>query len=170
MSQPEIESQQAVQTLYQQHHGWLVQLLRRKMGADRDHAMDLAHDTFERVMSTGVRRALEEPRGYLGTIAKRLAIDAFRRRALEQAYLEALVSQPAAVAPSPETCALVIEALMAVYRVMDAMPLRMRRIFIMAQAEGLPYADIATALDISVNVVQKDMIKAWKHCYEAVYD
>lgn len=162
--------QQTVHTLYEQHHGWLVQLLRRKLGGDREHALDLAHDTFERLMRGGIRQALDEPRAYLTTVARRLAIDDFRRRALEQAWLDMLASQPEALAPSPETRLLVLESLHAVCKVIDAMPPRMRQTFILAQFDDLPYAEIAQRLNVSLNVVQKDMVKAWRHCYSTAYD
>lgn len=169
MPQPDTD-QQTVHLLYQQHHGWLVQVLRSRLDGDREHALDIAHDTFERVMRSGLRQALDEPRAYLTTIAKRLAIDGFRRKALEQAYLDSLASQPESMAPSPETMALAMEALHAICKTIDAMPLRMRMVFIMAQIDGLPYAKIAATLKVSVNVVQKDMIKAWQHCYSTAYD
>ncbi|PWF21473.1 sigma-70 family RNA polymerase sigma factor [Corticimicrobacter populi] len=158
-----------VSALYRQHHGWLVQFLRRRLSGDHQHALDLAHDTFERVMRTGIAKVPVEPRGYLATIAQRLTIDQFRRHTLEQAYLDSLACQPETLAPSPETTALMLEALAAVCTMLDAMPSRMRRIFMLAQIDGASYQDIAAQLEISVNIVQKDMLKAWQHCYAAIY-
>jgi RNA polymerase sigma-70 factor (ECF subfamily) len=163
------DTTEAVQVLYRQHHGWLVELLRRKLGGHRDNAVDLAHDTFERVMRAGVAATLTEPRGYLTTVAQRLAIDHFRRNALERAYLETLALQPAAVAPSPEEKMVVMQALAAVCAMLDGMPARTRKIFVLAQIEGASYPQAAQALGVSVNVVQKEMIRAWKHCHDAIY-
>ena len=156
-------------SLYREHHGWLVQMLRRRLAGNADNAADLAHDTFERVMRSESRAAFAEPRGFLTTVAKRLLIDQSRRRAIEQAYLETLAARSEAVEPSPETHALVVEALDAVCRMMEQLPARVRRVFVLAQVEGLPYLDVARALGISVAAVQRDMIKAWEHCYAALY-
>jgi len=156
-------------SLYREHHGWLVQMLRRRLSGNSENAADLAHDTFERVMRSESRAAFDEPRGFLTTVAKRLLIDQSRRRAIEQAYLETLASRSEAVEPSPETHALVAEALDAVCRMMEQLPPRVRRVFVLAQVEGLPYLDIARQLGISVAAVQRDMVKAWQHCYAVLY-
>ena len=156
-------------SLYREHHGWLVQMLRRRLAGNADNAADLAPDSFERVMRSESRAAFAEPRGFLTTVAKRLLIDQSRRRAIEQAYLETLAARSVAVESSPETHALVVEALDAVCRLMEQLPARVRRVFVLAQVEGLPYLDVARELGISVAAVQRDMIKAWEHCYAALY-
>lgn len=43
---------QVVGELYAQHHSWVVQLLRRKLGG-QEQALDLAQDTFVRILSSG---------------------------------------------------------------------------------------------------------------------
>ncbi|WP_028354813.1 sigma-70 family RNA polymerase sigma factor [Bordetella petrii] len=164
----EAAHRQNVHNLYRDHHGWLEAVLRRKLG-NRDDAADLAQDTFERVMKTPGRDELREPRSYLSAIANNLMRNRFRRAALERAYLEALAARPELTAPSPETQRLLIEALEAVYAVLDGLPARTRRIFLMAQLEDMPYKDIAAQLQVSVNVVQKAVISGLQHCYMAVY-
>ena len=57
--------------LYQHHHGWLVGLLRRKLG-NLENAHDIAQDTFIRILGAGELVELREPRAYLTTIATRL--------------------------------------------------------------------------------------------------
>ncbi|OZI71627.1 sigma-70 family RNA polymerase sigma factor [Bordetella genomosp. 12] len=156
-------------SLYREHHGWLVQMLRRRLGGGPDNAADLAHDTFERVMRSGSRAAFAEPRGFLTTVAKRLLIDQSRRRAIEQAYLETLAARAEDVVASPETQVLVIEALDAVCRMMEQLPPRVRRVFVLAQVEGLTYKEVSEALGVSVQAVQRDMVKAWQHCYGVLY-
>ena len=157
-----------MRTLYAGHHGWLVGMLRRKLG-DIDHAADLAQDTFVRILAASDRAVLREPRAYLTTVAGRLTAQHFRRLALERAYLEALAIFPEETAPSPETRLLVLEALGAVSQVLDALPARTREIFLLSQLDGLTYPAIAAELGLTVNVVQKAMVKAFRHCYAVVY-
>lgn len=156
-------------SLYREHHGWLVQMLRRRLNGNADNAADLAHDTFERVMRSESLAAFAEPRGFLTTVAKRLLIDQSRRRAIEQAYMETLAARSEDVEPGPETHALVVEALDAICRMMEQLPPRVRRVFVLAQVEGLPYLEVAQALGISVQAVQRDMVKAWQQCYAVLY-
>lgn len=161
----------SVHALYRDHYRWLVALLRRKLGGNVENAADLAQDTFERILSAsaGAPLALQEPRAYLTTVASRLAAQYFRRQALEQAYLDALAAAPAATAPSCEAQALVLEALGQVSRVLEGLPERARLIFLLSQLDGLTYPQIAKEIGVSVNVVQKAMSQALRHCYVAVY-
>ncbi|VFR80607.1 FIG006045: Sigma factor, ECF subfamily [plant metagenome] len=166
--QAEMVPQERMHKLYCDHHGWLEGVLRRKLG-NRDDAADLAQDTFERVLRTPAQVALREPRGYLRAVAINLMRNRYRRAALERAYLEALAARPELTAPSPETQQLLMEALQAVYAVLEGMSERTRRIFLMAQMDGMPYKAIAAELDITVNVVQKAVVRGLQHCYQAVY-
>ena len=159
---------QAVTQIYRHHHGWLVNLLWRKLG-NVENAADLAQDTFARLLCAGDATALREPRAYLTTVSTRLTAHYFRRLALERAYLDVLAQQPEATAPSPEARALVVEALTAVSCVLDQLPPRTREAFLLSQLDGLTYREIAEQLDVTVNVVQKAMGKAFLHCYNAVY-
>ena len=160
---------QEIGELYHQHHGWLVGMLRRRLGS-LENAHDIAHDTFARILAAGEQPAgLREPRAYLTTVSVRLVAQYFRRLALERAYLEALAGLPEALAPSPETQLLVVEALTAISRVLDGLPARTREIFLLSQLDGLTYPEIAGQLGVSVNVVQKAMTRGYAHCYAAVY-
>jgi RNA polymerase sigma-19 factor, ECF subfamily len=161
-------SSQNVEALYADHHGWLLGWLRRKLGNSFD-AADLAHDTFVRVLRKRDREALREPRAYLCTIARDLAASFWRRQALEQAWLETLASLPEPLAPSPEDRALVLETLEQIALMLDALPARVREIFLLSQFDGMTYPQIATQLGVSVNVVQKAMIRALAQCYKRMY-
>lgn len=159
----------AIGELYLAHHSWIVQVLRRKLG-NHQQAQDLAQDTFLRLMRQDALPSLREPRAYLATVASRLCAEFFRRRALENAYLESLAALDPQEVPSAETRLLVLEALDTVGRVLDGLGARVREIFLLSQLDGLTYPQIAEQLGISVNVVQKAMLKAYRTCYASVYD
>jgi len=157
-----------IETLYCDHHGWLQGWLRRRLGNAGD-AADLAHDTFLRLLGRQQRETIHEPRAYLATIANGLVVSHWRRRALEQAWLETLAAQPEALAPSPEERALVLETLQEIAALLDGLPARVREIFLFSQVDGLTYPQIADRLAVTVNVVQKAMTRAVAHCYKALY-
>ncbi len=154
---------QAIQTLYTHHHGWLCGWLRKRLGCC-DHAADLAQDTFIRVLVQRKAVELREPRAYLSSIARSLMIDMFRRRALEQAYLETLAALPEAQDISPETRMVIIETLLEIDQMLDGLGARTREIFLMAQLDGLSYVQIARQLDLSINTVKKHAARALLHC------
>ena len=91
-------------------------------------------------------------------------IDLFRRRALEQAYLEVLAARPEPVDISPETRLQIIETLVEIDRLLDGLGGRTREIFLMAQLDGLSYVEIARRLEVSVTTVKKHAVRALTHC------
>ena len=99
-----------VDLLYQAHHRWLRGWLGARVGC-REHAADLAQDTFVRLLKARQVSPLKEPRAYLSSIARGLMIDQFRRRALENAYLESLASLPEQEAPSEEQRLVILDTL-----------------------------------------------------------
>jgi len=159
---------QSIAVLYSDHHGWLQGWLRRKLNCSQQ-AADLAQDTFLRLLSKPEPQALREPRAYLTTIARGLVINHWRRQGLEQAYQEELAARPEATSPSPEERRLILETLEEIARLLDGLPPRVREIFLRSQLEGQTYPVIAEQLGISINVVQKAMLRATAQCYKALY-
>ncbi len=154
----------SIETLYGEHHRWLQGWLRRQLGNACD-AADLAQDTFVRVLAKREAPQVQEPRAYLGTIARGLVADFFRRQSLERAYLDVLASLPPAHLPSAETQAILLEALTAIDAMLDGLPPLVRQTFLLSQLDGMAYADIAAQLGISVRTVNNHMAKAIAHCY-----
>jgi len=156
--------QQMLHRFYADHHGWLNGWLRRQLGCSQ-RAADLAQDTFVRVLSKDDdMAAIREPRAYLHTIAKGLLINHWRRRQIEQAYLDALALQPEPVVPSPESQALIVETLLRIDAMLAQLPTRVRSAFLMSQLHGMTYAAIATELGVSERMVKKYMAQAMLHC------
>ncbi|MFT0519960.1 sigma-70 family RNA polymerase sigma factor [Pseudomonas faucium] len=153
----------AVNDLYCEHHGWLHGWLRKRLGNGFD-AADLAQDTFVRVIKARSALEIREPRPYLSRIAKGLLIDLFRRRSLEQAYLEALAALPEAVHPSLEEQAILLQALVEIDRLLQGLGAKVKQVFMLSQFDGLTYPQIAEQLNISVRSVNNYMAKAMEHC------
>lgn len=158
----------SVNALYGEHQGWLAGWLRKKLGNSSD-AADLVHDTFVRLLSKDGRGVIRDPRGYLTTIAGGLLADHWRRKAIEQAWLETLAMQPESYAPSAEERYLILETLEDIARLLDGLPPQVREVFLLSQLDGLTYPQIGSQLGLTVNVVQKAMTRAVTHCYKALY-
>ncbi|QEI04685.1 sigma-70 family RNA polymerase sigma factor [Pigmentiphaga aceris] len=156
-------TQDPLGAMYRAHYGWLAGWLRKKLGCTAQ-AADLAQDTFMRVLVSQEATTLREPRAYLGTIAHGLMVNHLRRRDLERSYLEALATLPEPLSASPEEQALALEALYQVDAMLDTLPTKVRQAFLMAQFDGMSYADIATALGVSDRMVRKYMAQAMLAC------
>lgn len=164
------DARQHVQVLYREHHGWLRGWLRRRLGNDT-LALDLAQDAFLRLLSGRCPvEAIRTPRAYLTTVAHGLVVNHWRRQAIEQAYLDALAARGEAASPSPEESRLAMEALEEIAALLDGLPARVRKAFLLSQLDGWTYPRIAEHLGISVNMVQKAMVRALRACYRIVYD
>lgn len=153
----------ALHALYSEHNGWLKNWLRARLGNASD-AADLAQDTFIRVLTARNAQSIREPRSYLGSIAHALMVDRFRRRAVEQAYLDELALRPEQTFDSPETRLLILETLVAVDTLLDGLGERTRNIFLAVQLEGLTYTATAERLGVSLNTVKKHLARAMTHC------
>lgn len=156
-----------IHSLYSHHHGWLRQWLGRKLG-DSQQAADLAHDTFMRLLAREeAMPALQEPRAFLTTVARRVLANHWRRQQLERAYLEALAAVPEALAPSEEERAILLETLVEIDRRLDGLAAPVRRAFLMTQLGGAGHAEVAQALGISITTVKRYLVKAAQCCYFA---
>lgn len=156
-----------VEGLYQDHHSWLTGWLRRRLGCP-DSAADLAQDTFVKVLVARDTPQLLEPRAFLTTIAKRVLSNHYRRRDLEQAYCQALAELPECVAPSEEERAIILETLIELDRLLDGLPMAVKRAFLLSQVDGLSHGEIATQLGISIATVKRHLNKALLRCYFAL--
>ncbi len=163
------DSQHSIRALYGDHHHWLRGWLRKRVGCS-EQAADLAHDTFLRLLSRPHDpTSLRQPRSYLATIARGLMINLWQRQALERAWLESLQVLAPELTPTLEEQHLALDALARLLAMLDGLPARVAEIFLLSQFDGLTYPAIAERLGISVNVVQKAMLKATRHCYALVY-
>lgn len=156
-----------VEVLYNDHHHWLTGWLRRKLGCP-EKAADLAQDTFIRVLSAREAPTLIEPRAFLTTVAKRVLFNFYRRQDLERAYLEALAQMPEHVAPSEEDRAIILQTLLELDQLLDGLPKQVKRAFLLAQLDGLTYAQIGAQLGISIATVKRHLTKAAMRCYFAL--
>jgi RNA polymerase sigma factor (sigma-70 family) len=156
--------QQEVQSLYSDHHGWLLGWLRRRLGNTFD-AADLAQDVYTRLLARRQPILAREPRAFLSTVAHGLVVEHWRRRELELAWLDTLAALPEAQAPSPESRLLILETLVAIDRLLDALKPPVRAAFLLAQLDGLTCPQIAQRLGVSLATAERYIAKALRACY-----
>lgn len=150
---------------FSDHHRWLLQHVQQRLRNHAD-AQDTAADTFMQLLSARVDPdSIEQPRAYLSTIARRLIFDRHRRRKLEQAYLERLAAVPEALAPSPEEQLLLVEALVAIDKAIDGLPMVVKATFLYSQLDGMSYVAIAQKLGLSERTVSRYMKQALRQVY-----
>jgi len=156
--------------LYHEHHPWLSTWLGKKMGCSYD-AADLSHDTFLKLINSKDVANLREPRAYLLVIANRLMINRYRRKSVEKEVLQqvALIVEdsekrgPAEVALSQDLLAKILSLLI------EELPEKPRRAFLMARVDGMTYSQIAKKLNVSQSSVKQYLAKVLAHFHARLY-
>lgn len=152
-----------VEGFYREHHTWLQNWLTRKLHCGHQ-AADLAQDTFMRLLLRPQLCQSDTPRALLSHIAQGLLVDKWRRQDVERAYAEAVAALPPEHIPSPELALQVIDTVLQLDKMLAALPARTRNVFWLAQIEALPYAEIASLLDISLATVKRHLRDALVQC------
>ncbi|WP_243988580.1 sigma-70 family RNA polymerase sigma factor [Methylobacterium sp. J-092] len=140
--------------LFRQHNGWLMKWLGRQRWTVVPPE-DLASDVFLALLQMPGAGSVREPRAMMTTIARRLIFDARRRNDLQRAYEAELALMPEALEISAEERLIVVQALRAIDVMLARLSTKARTAFLMSQIDGLPYAEIAAELKVSVSMVRK---------------
>lgn len=167
MTLPSVPASQSVGDLYDCHSSWLQQWMSRRFGNAFNSAdvSDLVHDTFFKLLLKP--RCFSKPgdaRSFLCTVARGLCIDQWRRRQLEQAWLDEQATQPQRVEPSPEINAILLQALHEIDEMLDRLPLRARTAFLLSKLSGKTYREIAVELGVSERMVKKYIAQVMYQC------
>ncbi|MGS0629774.1 MULTISPECIES: sigma-70 family RNA polymerase sigma factor [Photorhabdus] len=149
--------------LYSEHYDWLYNWLRHKVSCPC-HAEDLTQDTFLNVLSNSNLSDIRQPRPFLATVARCLIANYYRRRKIEENYLEYINSIPETAIPSTESKLAAFEQLEKLEITLDKLPNRVKEAFLLAQLQGLRYNEIADQLDISSSSVKQYLQQAHNKC------
>lgn len=157
-----------IERVYDAHHGWLLSWLRFRLGNDGD-AADLAHDVFLRLIFRPPARDFAndgQARSYLSKMAGGMCINLWRRREIEQAWLDTLAAQPDTCAPSEEAKAVVLETLQELGAAMSHLSGRGPEVFLYALVCGMTDREISVELGISTRMVRKYIVRATLACLQ----
>lgn len=128
-------------------------------------AHDVLHDAFLRFALMPNRERIEQPHAYLRTVVRNVLIDNYRETARFVPLLPDDAEHDTAVAegrfaPSPEQLADLQQRLQALQRIIDCLPPRCREVFWLFRIDGLAQSEIASKLDISLNMVERHIMRA----------
>jgi RNA polymerase sigma factor (sigma-70 family) len=151
--------------IFREYYDELVTYLTMKLRS-REQAMDLAQETFLRILTREPSDPILQPRAFLYKTALNLSIDLFRKRRqqaeepLDAEDLQDLLTVPAdqeRVVESRQQVRLLYHAIL-------ELPPRCRQVFLLHKFKERSHAEIAAHLGISKSMVEKHIIKAMTHC------
>lgn len=132
--------------------------IRRKTQCQH-HAKDILHDGFLRFALTTSPNRGQEPHAYLRTIVQNLLLEHYRKeRYFAEYQQQADLEEPVTI--SVEHLADIKQRLELVTQIIQDLPPKCRQVFVMYRIEGHAQKDIATQLNISLNMVERHLIRA----------
>jgi RNA polymerase sigma factor (sigma-70 family) len=161
--------QGTLHALYSDHHSWLYTWIRKRLDNHFD-AADLTQDTFLRIHSRQEVDNIIEPRSYLATVAKGIISHFYRRKSLEEAYLEYVALFPDPMTATQEQQHIILQTLEQIDALLNDLPKRVKTVFLQSQIEGKKYQDIADDLGISLISVKRHMKQAYVQCLTLMED
>lgn len=138
----------------------------------RRTAYDILHDALIRfAISTSPDRTAH-PEAYLHTIVRNLIIDGHKEQLrflplLHQDGVSTALDMDHPLVPSSEHLVDLQQRLIILQNIIDLLPARCKEVFWLFKIEGLSQQVIADQLGISVNMVQKHLIRAMLDLLEA---
>ena len=151
----------AISSLYIEHIGEIRRFLARRLSCV-DVAAELAHEVFIRYMVAEPQPPVQNPRAFLFRIAGNIAIDHARANSQKpwQRVDIADCTELASEYPSPERFAIARQQLDHLRRAIESLPPKCREIFIRHKFDGLPQADLAREYEVTVNAIEKHLVRA----------
>ena len=130
-----------------------------------DIAGEVVQDTWLRLHHTERIGEIRSPASYLFRMALNVARDRFmmERRYLNAGQIEQMLDLPDQTA-DPATIAEARSELEFVEKLIAELPPRQREILVAARLDGLPRAEIARRLGISLSLVEKELKQAHEYC------
>ncbi|MCZ4513369.1 RNA polymerase sigma-70 factor [Streptomyces sp. ActVer] len=160
-----------VTEVFEEHRPVLTGVAYRMLGRVAD-AEDVVQEAWLR-WSGADRSDVREPRGYLVRVTTRLAIDRLRQvQSRKEAYVGPWLPEPyvtdfgATVPDTAERAVLADSVSLAVLVVLESLSPLERAVFVLREAFGYPYADIAITLDRSESAVRQLAGRARRHVEE----
>ncbi|MGK5627520.1 RNA polymerase sigma-70 factor [Streptomyces sp. URMC 123] len=156
---------------FEAHRPLLIGVAYRMLGRVAD-AEDVVQEAWLRWSGTD-RGAVREPRAYLVRVTTRLAIDRLRQlSSRKEAYVgpwlpEPIVTEYADTVPDAADRAVLADSVsLAVLVVLESLSPLERAVFVLREAFGFPYGEIATVLDRSEAAVRQLGGRARRHVAE----
>ena len=130
-------------------------------------ANDVLHDAIVKFAVKNSLKQIDEPQAYMRGIVKNTIVD-YYRDAIHFVDSELVggnshlidAEHELSYQHSPEKITDMKQRMLALQNIIDCLPPKCRQVFWMHRIEGKPQTDIATELSISLNMVERHMIRA----------
>lgn len=156
----ELSADASLDALYREQAPRLLRFFSRRSAGD--DALDLVHETFERLARTGSAciRSLERPEAYLSRIATNLLRDRAKFAVRRSAALHVPLDDVPLAGTDPHGQLEARDMINRLETAMQRLRPRTREIFMACRLDGYTYAEVAERTGMSVRGVRKQMSRA----------
>ncbi|HEU4625439.1 MAG TPA: RNA polymerase sigma factor [Steroidobacteraceae bacterium] len=159
-----------VGSAFEQYHAGLHRFLMRRLRS-RQNAQDLAQETYLRLLRMDSHELVRKPQAYLYRIASNLVYEfKLRERNEPVAFDSQALEEAAESAAHPLDSSETVSHAQQLESILGQLPPLYRAVFLARKRDGMSYAEIARALDISVHTVKKYLARAVAQCRCARWD
>ena len=155
-------------SLVRQHADLVYRVALRVTGTPAD-AADAAQEALVKVWRGIASVEPERRRAWAARVARNAALDLIRRRSVRpQPGVGDAISDPETTSPLPDADAEAADLRTCLARALDTLNEPYRSIIVLREVEGLPYADIADALDLPLNTLKVYLMRARRRVRDAI--
>jgi RNA polymerase sigma factor (sigma-70 family) len=162
-------SQNRLETAYMEQRANLTRFLAARL-RNSAIAEELVQELWVKVSKIEPSEPIDNPEGYLFTMAGRLALDNIRQRQRrarrDEKWTDESTVKTGGFATSTEedgeTRLLRAERIAQVRAAIETLPPKSRKAFVLHRMQGMPHKQVAAELGISVSTVEKHIIKAMR--------
>lgn len=132
---------------------------------NRDNARDIVQEAYARLLTLQARGTdIRDWRALLYRTGKHLVVSGARRQEVEARVLQTLALTAAHCEPSTEHRVDIRQQLERLLERLSRMPRKRRDAFILVRIHGMTYAEAASHLQISVEAVDKHIVRGVLDC------
>lgn len=152
-----------VERLFKEHNEALVRFLLARLRS-RQAALEVAQEAYVRLLSLDEPGAVSYLRSFLFKTAANLAVDRLRRDDVHARATETPLFHEFADARTPERVVAGAQEIKKLTRMLDALPPKCRRAFILNRFYGLDLEVVAAQMQLSERMVRTYVVRALLYC------
>jgi RNA polymerase sigma factor (sigma-70 family) len=152
-----------IERLFREHNDSLLRFLTARLGSSHE-AKEVAQEAYVRLLNLHQPDAVSYLRAFLFKTAANLAIDRLRTRQLREHHASLDFFNTLRDAPSAEREVAGIQDLSVLQRLIDELPVKCRRAFILNRFQGIDIDAIACDMHTTERNVRRYILQALVHC------
>jgi RNA polymerase sigma factor (sigma-70 family) len=160
-----------IDLLFQRHQMELLKFAGQH--SNQEVAEDLVQEAYLRLLRQAQTETIDNPRAYLYTITRNLSADYLRQnqvRSRHQIDSDIEVEHVADEQPGPHAEVEAQFRLQHCLDALDSLPEIYRHVFLLHRIDGMTYAEIGKALQLTTRTVERYAAKVLAHCFAKTKD